>query len=763
MKKRSILTRKALNQRIKADVTTVDNLTYSPLGQEVLKQLGQAIRLHPEINGYQGLRAGAILAAAKSGPEGWTLLDAMREFPSSSIDIEVSQFIALRKQLTGYLEYTQRAVKALQTQAADVAAQQKIDPTTLVNLSKPGSSKFRQERINISRADVRDTRKGLTVNYDFPVNLYVPEDLTQPAPIVMISHGFGQNIQDSSFLAEHLASYGFVVVVPEHVGSTSAYRSDFLQGKLNTLFSPIDFISRAEEISLLIDHLERLATNDPTWKARLNLNQIGVYGYSLGSSTALLLAGAEINYARLLENCNFQQPVLNASLYLQCRARFLPPRNNNLRDPRIKAVVVSNALSSALFGPEGMRQIKIPLLSISGSKDIVAPTIAEQIHPFTWLTTPQKYLALLSPGDHWTTQAPSSDDGAQSLFKSLVGPHQTTGSNYNRRLNVAFFQAYLRDLPEYLPYLTASYNQAISQDQPLQLSLIQSLSPKTLVAAWGGGTPPLPISPQPVDAPSANRQKAVMDEIRQTGLLKVALRRDAPPFGYINSQGKRDGYCGDFVVRLREHLAKKLKRELGIELVEFPSTLSNRFSLVQEGTVHLECGPNTVRRDIVGVYFSKPIYIASATFLTPRSNATRVNPNRDLAGVRVGVLSQTTTEQFVKQAYPKAQRIPFSGFDAHRQALAALNQGQIDTLANDDVLSIAAVKQQNLPLENYALLPERPLTCEFYGLILPNDDAQWQKTVNDFIASDANKAIGKKWFSQDETRSLQQLRYCFNR
>ncbi|MBE9108383.1 hypothetical protein IQ273_02975 [Nodosilinea sp. LEGE 07298] len=46
------------------------------------------------------------------------------------------------------------------------------------------------------------------------------------------------------------------------------------------------------------------------------------------------------------------------------------------------------------------------------------------------------------------------------------------------------------------------------------------------------------------------------------------------------------------------------------------------------------------------------------------------------------------------------------------------------------VLSAADIERQSLPAGQFALVPEMPLTCEYYGLILPNNAPQWRNTQN---------------------------------
>ena len=191
------------------------------------------------------------------------------------------------------------------------------------------------------------------------------------------------------------------------------------------------------------------------WAAIADINRIGVVGDSLGASTALAIAGAEINYARLADNCDQENLIFNVALYLQCRALFLPPENYNLKDARVKAIVAAHPLGGGLYGPEGFSQIDVPLLMVSGSNDIVSTVVTEQIHPFVWLQTEPKYLAMLKDGTHFSSKP--GRDSAEGIFKLLAGDHRDVGTRYYKMLSVAFWNAHLRGQNEFLPYLTAKY------------------------------------------------------------------------------------------------------------------------------------------------------------------------------------------------------------------------------------------------------------------------------------------------------------------
>lgn len=539
-----------LNRPIPLDVVQTDNLLYSTLGRDLLQNFGKVVRVHPDVNGYYGLRGAMIGAAAQAGPEGWTILDVLRQFPSESIDVRLQDLLALRRTLSVYFSYNRAVVAAIQGQSAAEAESQ--TPQAFSDLAQPGPYGFEQTTLTLNHSALRQTTQGIQVNYDFTVKAYLPQGLSQPAPVVIVSHGFGDVPESFTFIAEHLASHGFVVMVPNHVGSNLGFRQNFLQGFLNTILSPSEFLSRPEEISFLIDELERLTATSPDWAVRLNLDQIGVAGDSLGSSTALALAGANISFAHLANTCDEEEVILNFALYLQCQARFLPPQDRELGDERIKAAIAAHALGGALYGPAGMGQIDIPLLMVAGSQDIIAQAVTEQIHPFVWLRSDPKYLALLTKGTHFTSKP--GREGGDGFFSLLAGEHRDIGSRYFKALNVAFWRAHLQDQSEYLPYLSASYGEWLSEGEPLALDIVQTLSADTLTAAYGQ-TPPIAIIPDSVPAAIPSRNETVLAEIERTGTLKVALRQDAAPFGYIDSDANWIGYCREFATDLQSELS----------------------------------------------------------------------------------------------------------------------------------------------------------------------------------------------------------------
>ena len=74
-------------------------------------------------------------------------------------------------------------------------------------------------------------RPGLaeTTARQFEVDLYLPQNQSA-APVVIISHGWGSAKESFAWLAQHLASHGFAVAVPQHIGSDLKFQRLFLSG-----------------------------------------------------------------------------------------------------------------------------------------------------------------------------------------------------------------------------------------------------------------------------------------------------------------------------------------------------------------------------------------------------------------------------------------------------------------------------------------------------------------------------------------------------
>ena len=246
---------------------------------------------------------------------------------------------------------------------------------------------------------------------------------------------------------------------------------------------------------------------------------------------------------------------------------------------------------------------------------------------------------------------------------------------------------------------------------------------------------------------SANAE-TVLERIQRTGILRVAIREDATPFGYLDSDNRLQGYCLDFFNLLETKLIQSLDRNtLSTKLLE--STPGNRFTLVSNNVVDLECGPNTIRPDIPeNTDFSHSFFTTGTQFLVKKNNRNQIDVDRDLKNLKLGLVGNTTTEKFIAERYPLAKIERFGGVRARIRGIQAVEQGKIDAMVSDGILLRAEAQQQGLSESEYPLIPDTPLTCDRYGMIVRGNDPQWQDFINSVINSPEAAALSNTWFDR---------------
>ncbi|MBE9038898.1 alpha/beta hydrolase [aff. Roholtiella sp. LEGE 12411] len=473
--------RRILLSPVKVSPVVVSQFLYTPQGEFLLRRLMQVIKTksrQPE-PGFDALRAALISASAESG--GLTLLNVLRKYPTRNIHLDLVQSLEIAGELEKIINETNRAI-------ATVSQKSKIEAATIQqpNLSQlpdlQGQGQFKSQKYTLKFFDLTRNRLLLT-------DVYVP-NIKSSTPVIVISHGLGLDSSNFQYLANHLASYGFTVVVPNHPGSDAQQLRSLLNGSANEVAEPGEFKDRPLDVKYILDQLEKSNRSDSRFKGRLNLQQVGVFGQSLGGYTALALAGAKINFEQLEQDCQPEalQDSWNMSLLLQCRALELSSsksgNNYNLRDKRVKAAIAVNPITSSIFGKAGLSQIKTPVMIIGSSDDTVAPALYEQILPFSWFANSHKYLVMLVGGTHFSTIGNGNPTNQQVALPAEMIGDASQARRYMNVLSMPFFQTYVVGKSKYIPYLNAAYAQSISS-KSLGLSLVQSLNTTELAQVLG--------------------------------------------------------------------------------------------------------------------------------------------------------------------------------------------------------------------------------------------------------------------------------------
>ncbi|NJR75112.1 MAG: alpha/beta fold hydrolase [Scytonema sp. CRU_2_7] len=472
--------RRALLNPIKVDPVAVSQFLYTPQGEFLLRRLTEVIKTESRQSkvGFHALRSALILASAEPG--GLTLLNLLRQYPSSGIYIDLSRTLRIAAELEKLVNETNKAITAVSQKSHVEAAAIKLplDFSQLPDLQRKG--RFTPQKQTLKFFDSVRRRFLLT-------DVYLPK-VQSRVPVIVISHGLGSDSSNFEYLAIHLASHGFAVVVPNHPGSDTKQLRSLLNGSTSEVAQADEFKNRPLDVEYILNQLEQRSRTDARFKGRLNLQKVGVFGQSFGGYTALALAGAKINFDQLQKDCHPKalRDTWNLSLLLQCQAlkwHGNDSKEYNFRDERVKAVIAVNPMTSSIFGEAGLSQIQTPVMIVAGSDDTIAPALYEQLVPFSWIKNSQKYLAVVSGATHFSMIGNGTGSRQQiALPSELVGNHPSLARRYMSVLSVPFFETYVTETPGYTTYLNAAYARVISSRSG-DLSLIRFLTRTELAQA----------------------------------------------------------------------------------------------------------------------------------------------------------------------------------------------------------------------------------------------------------------------------------------
>jgi predicted dienelactone hydrolase len=424
-------------------------------GKELLSDLGKIVRLPDGRNGREAIKAG--LFAASADLLEFTPINILRSFPGD-IYIDVEEVFKVLNQSEKLTKSEIELTKYLDNSRLDNNSKTALNISTQLNnidqkVAKAGS--FIVFNQIIKHYDTNRNRR-------FTTKLYLPK--TDPAiatktPLIIIANGMGLNQEFMAFLANHLASHGFAVGVPEAINSNDVRQQDFFLGRKPVAagnFDASEYVNRPLDITYVLNELERL--NRTKFQDRLDLKQVGIASYSFGAVAALSLAGAKFDFAQLQQDCESQSKLLNLSLFYQCRALELPDSQRNLdfRDSRISSLFMFVPMGQSLFGSKNLQAIDVPTYWNSTARDPFTPLAQEQLLGFTAMQNPNKYLSIAINVGH--TPKPAEILEQTQVSNNISQRFKT----YLEKLSTAFFKVHLAKDENYRPYLTSSDENKLS-------------------------------------------------------------------------------------------------------------------------------------------------------------------------------------------------------------------------------------------------------------------------------------------------------------
>ncbi len=191
-------------------------------------------------------------------------------------------------------------------------------------------------------------------------------------PMIIISHGAGGNAGQFGWIASELAQAGYVVVLPNHPGTTSMNAS---------AHAAVRVWERPADISAVIDQI----TTNPQNYPYIDSSRIMALGFSAGGYTAMAVAGARVDPDALQHFCDEGDHGMSDCAFLarggvDLHALDLAPVAQDLRDPRISAaIVIDPGIVETLTEPSLAEiDIQMLILNLGAEHTIPAGVYARQ-------------------------------------------------------------------------------------------------------------------------------------------------------------------------------------------------------------------------------------------------------------------------------------------------------------------------------------------------------------------------------------------------
>jgi predicted dienelactone hydrolase len=270
-----------------------------------------------------------------------------------------------------------------------------------------------------------------------------------PYPTILFSHGNGGVRAQSFYLTEYLASHGFVVVAPDHVGNTMAEIVNSSKA-----IPPAEVARlRPGDLSLALDTALGASKTQPA----IDPDRIGAAGHSFGGYTVFRIAGASMDIDAVSASC-----VGSSSLFCDGWDQITQPFPPSALDPRVKAIVAQAPGGAQVIqtpGHPGFAEVAVPAMVQGGTTDQTTPYATEQEAPFAELPSPA-YLVGIDKAGHFTFS--NMCDLVETIgltvaeFDDGCGPANIPAADAHALANryaTAFFQVYVQGIDEFAAIL----------------------------------------------------------------------------------------------------------------------------------------------------------------------------------------------------------------------------------------------------------------------------------------------------------------------
>lgn len=256
-------------------------------------------------------------------------------------------------------------------------------------------------------------------------------------------------------------------------------------------------------------------------------------------------------------------------------------------------------------------------------------------------------------------------------------------------------------------------------------------------------------------APAEAQGQSKFDRVLQTKRIIAGAQEGTPPFGYVDEKGDVAGWSVDLSKALHALIERKLDTKLQLEFRKV--TPQTRIPLIVNGSLDWVLGSTgiTVEREEV-VDFS--LVNNAVCVKTLHRKSMPVNSANDLGGKRIGVTNGSVEQKLLTEMGRTGKISPpvqLVTFPTHAVGFLALEQGRTDAHVTLDVTLKSLQMRARDPAEWAVSGPD--LMCTPNGIILPQNDSKWRRTVNHalcyFIHTGGYAKLWDEWFGESNPKA----------
>lgn len=252
---------------------------------------------------------------------------------------------------------------------------------------------------------------------------------------------------------------------------------------------------------------------------------------------------------------------------------------------------------------------------------------------------------------------------------------------------------------------------------------------------------------------SGSDQVPTLEQIKQSGKIRIGYRQSEPPMSFRNLEGTPVGYsidlCNRIVTAVKDAVGKP---DLNVDYV--PVNAQNRFAALTDNKIDLLCGATTKtlgRGEIID--FTQLTFATGASLMSLQDAP--VNTLSDLQGKKVSVVKETTTEAVLrdalKQTLTDAEVVVV---ESAVEGFELLREGKVAAYSSDQVVLIGLLITSEAP-QRYGV-SDITFSYEPFALGVRRNDADF-RLVADRVLSQLYRSgqileIYQKWFSKFSER-----------